>query len=178
MKYRVGILGLQHESNTFLTSATTLADFRSDVYAIGDDVIRRMAGAYHEVGGFIAGLFAADIDCVPLMFARALPAGIIERQSAEQLVEQALKMLRAAGPLNGLLVAPHGAAVADGFADFDGHWLTAVRNQVGSSVPIVCTIDPHANLSAAMVDAPAMPSSLTARILTSISVSAGWKRRS
>ena len=37
--------------------------------------------------------------------------------------------------------------------DADGHWLTQVREHVGPDVPIVGTLDPHANLSDQMIAA-------------------------
>ena len=56
MKLRVGILGIQHESNTFLKELTTFDDFCSDIYAEGEQIIELMREAHHEIGGFIAEL--------------------------------------------------------------------------------------------------------------------------
>jgi microcystin degradation protein MlrC len=61
--------------------------------------------------------------------------------------------LSAAGPLDGLLVAPHGATVSEGIADVDGCWLEMLRGRVGPKVPIIGTLDLHANLSPRMVRA-------------------------
>src|SRR5260370_34629593 len=58
-----------------------------------------------------------------------------------------------AGPLDGLLVAPHGATVSEGIADVDGCWLEMLRGRVGPKVPIIGTLDLHANLSPRMVAA-------------------------
>src|SRR5260370_30180728 len=58
-----------------------------------------------------------------------------------------------AGPLDGLLVAPHGATVSEGIADVDGCWLEMLRGRVGPNVPIIGTLDLHANLSPRMVAA-------------------------
>jgi microcystin degradation protein MlrC len=51
------------------------------------------------------------------------------------------------------LVAPHGATVSEPFPDVDGHWLGELRRRVGPEMPIIGTLDPHANLSPAMVAA-------------------------
>ncbi len=64
-----------------------------------------------------------------------------------------LQQLAAAGPLDGLLVAPHGATVAQSYPDADGAWLTRVRQAVGPDMPIIGTLDPHGNLSEEMVAA-------------------------
>lgn len=148
---RVGILGIQHESNTFVAKPTTLADFEADRLLRGQQIVDACAKAHHETGGFLEGLERERIEPVPLFFARATPGGTIARDADEQLIERALEALDQAGPLDGLLVAPHGAAVSERHRDFDGHWLTLVRQRLGPKVPIVCTLDPHANVSRRMI---------------------------
>ncbi len=150
---RVGILALLQESNTFLTGKTTLAHFEQDVLCEGEEVRRRLANAHHEVGGFFAGLDAAGVEAVPIFAARALPYGVIERAAFDELLQRMVAALNRAGRLDGLLVAPHGATVAEGAPDADGRWLTLVRECVGPEVPIIGTLDLHANLSPQMVAA-------------------------
>jgi microcystin degradation protein MlrC len=149
---RVGILALLQESNTFLGRRTTLDDFRADLLATGPAVRAALAGAHHEVGGFFAGLDAAGVEAVPLFAARAIPYGTMTAGCLDALLGMLLESLAAAGPLEGLLVAPHGATVSERVADVDGHWLGLVRGRVGG-IPIIGTIDPHANLSPAMIAA-------------------------
>jgi len=149
---RIGILGLLHESNTFVTRPTTIDNFRDAVLLSGDAIRPAFDGAHHEIGGFLAGIDAAGETAVPIFVARALPAGTIDAESFDELTRQLLDALDDAGPLDGLLVAPHGATVAANWPDADGHWLSLVRKRVGDSLPIVGTIDPHANLSQQMVD--------------------------
>ena len=150
---RIGILGLLHESNTFVTRPTTIENFRETVLLNGDAIPPEFNGAHHEIGGFLAGVDAAGETAVPIFVARALPAGTIDAESFDELTQLLLAALDSAGPLDGLLVAPHGATVAANWPDADGHWLSLVRERVGDSMPIVGTIDPHANLSQQMVDA-------------------------
>lgn len=150
---RVGILAIQHESNTFVPAPTTLADFESNLLATGSQVVDAAAEAHHEVGGFLEGLKEAGLEAVPLLFARATPSGTIAADTADQLVSMAMEQLEGAGPLDGLLVAPHGAAVSEHHRDFDGHWLELLRQRVGPETPIVCTLDPHANVSRRMINA-------------------------
>ncbi len=150
---RVGVIGLLQESNTFLPDRTTWEHFEADILARGEDVRDRFVDALHEIGGFFAGLSAADIEAVPLFAARALPYGVIEKKSFKRLVDELLDELRTAGSLDGLLLAPHGATVSEAYPDADGYWLKKVRQAVGPDVPIIATIDPHANLSMQMVQA-------------------------
>ena len=150
---RVGILSLQHESNTFVSKPTTLADFQSKTLLTGEPVRTKMRDTHHELAGYFAGLEQAGHEAVPLVLAQATPAGAIDADTADQLVQMALDELENAGHLDGLLVAPHGAAVSEPYPDFDGHWLSLVRERVGDDMPMVCTLDPHANVSQRMIDA-------------------------
>lgn len=150
---RVGILALIQESNTFLPGATTFDHFRQDLILIGEEVRQYFAAAHHEVRGFFDGLARSGIEAVPIFAARALPFGTIEASAFEKLVQMMLDELESAGRLDGLLVAPHGATVAESHPDADGYWLARVRQFVGPQIPIIGTLDPHGNLSPAMVAA-------------------------
>ena len=150
---RVGILALIQESNTFLPGQTTFEHFRQDLILSGEEVRRHFASAHHEVRGFFDGLARAGLEAVPIFAARAYPFGAIEASAFDRLVRLMLDELQLAGRLDGLLVAPHGATVAESYPDADGHWLSLVRQAVGPQMPIIGTLDPHANLSPQMVAA-------------------------
>jgi microcystin degradation protein MlrC len=156
---RIGIIGLLHESNTFATRPTTLDAFHQDVLLEGDAIRERFCGTFHEIGGFLDGLaecgrqYAIDVTAIPLFVARALPSGIIVTDTWDWLVSGIERALKSAGHLNGLLVACHGATVAQSFPDADGHWLSVVRSRLGPDIPIIGTLDAHANLSLEMVRA-------------------------
>lgn len=153
---RIGILGLLHESNTFVTTKTSLANFKADLFLEGEEILRALSASHHEIGGFISGLRNSselEIELVPLAVYRATPSGPIEKSSFIALTERILRALDDAPSLDGLLVAAHGAAVAEEFPDADGAWLALVRAAVGPDVPIIATLDPHGNLSPQMVEA-------------------------
>ena len=150
---RVGIVALQHETNTFIREPTNLAAFRAGLLATGDAFRDAVEGSNHELAGFFAGLDEAGVTVVPLFGARALPYGLVSDAAYAELKRRLLAEVRAHLPLDGLLVAPHGAGVSEAAPDLDGDWLQAVRSLVGPQVPIVATGDPHANLSPRMVDA-------------------------
>lgn len=149
---RVGIVCFQQESNTFLSRPTTLADFKRDILVTRVDIRREYANAHHEVGGFFEGLEANHIDPVPLVAAWTVPGGAITDDCYQTILSMIQTQLMSAGTLDGLLVAPHGAAVSEIYRDMDGHWLSAIRQQVGPRMPIVSTLDLHANVSQRMID--------------------------
>ncbi len=149
---RIGIIAFLHESNTFLHQPTSVESFRQNLLLTGEPIRDALADAHHEVGGFFAGLAAAGAEAVPLFAARALPSGTIAAGAFDELVTQLLHAVRAAENLDGILVAPHGATVSEPHPDADGYWLSELRKAVGPSMPIIGTLDAHANLSPLMVD--------------------------
>jgi microcystin degradation protein MlrC len=154
---RIGIVSLLHESNTFLRQSTTLKHFQEDLYLEGNVIREKLAGSHHEIGGFFEGLdsFNGDggVDAVPLFATRATPSGIISAEAMDRLVSRMLQIVGEQPRLDGILVAPHGAAVSQRWPDADGYWLSQLRNLVGRDIPIIGTLDAHANLSKSMVDA-------------------------
>ena len=147
---RVGIVGLSHESNTFLPTLTERGGF--DV-RIGEDVRARWAGTNHEVAGYVEGLERQGLTAFPVFVAVATPGGRIAQPVFDDLVGAMVEGLDRLGPFDGILAAAHGAAVSEREDDADGEWLGRVRAAVGPDVPIVVTADAHANLSQAMLDA-------------------------
>lgn len=150
---RIGIVALLQESNTFISQPTRLEHFQQDMLVAGEAVRERLAGTQHEVGGMFHALEDLSVAAVPIFAARAFPFACMERVAAEELLRQMLAAFDAAGSIDGLLVAPHGATVSEPWPDFDGHWLTELRKRVGPDLPIVGTLDPHGNLTPAMVAA-------------------------
>jgi microcystin degradation protein MlrC len=150
---RVGIIGLQHESNTFQPQATTWEHFEQGALLAGRDIHREYGAAHHEIGGFFQGLDEEGIQAVPVFFAWAMPGGPVSARTLDRLLQAMLDQLKIAGQLDGVLVAPHGAAVSENRLDMDGAWLRELRSRVGPQIPIVGTLDLHANLSQEMLHA-------------------------
>ena len=150
---RVALLGIVHESNTFAEGVTGLDQFRNGHWHFGEEIIMEYKSAFHEVGGMIEAMREADIQIVPIMYAEATPGGTVTTEAFEHLMREMFAELKKHLPVDGCLVVPHGAGVCEAYLDMDGHWLGRLRELVGKDVPIIGTIDPHANLSQAMIDA-------------------------
>jgi microcystin degradation protein MlrC len=149
---RVGILGFLHESNTFLGVPTRWEDFASTSMTAGAALRERWQGAHHELGGFFAGCAAAGLEAVPGFATFAVPSGAIAAEDFERLSGVLIGALDSMAPLDGVLVALHGATVSEAFPDADGEILLRLRERVGRAMPIVVTLDLHANVSRRMVD--------------------------
>ena len=87
------------------------------------------------------------------MYAEATPGGVVEKKALDELMHRMFEALKPQLPVDGVLVVPHGAGVSEAYRDMDGHWLSELRKLVGPDIPIIGTIDPHANLSHQMVEA-------------------------
>lgn len=147
---RIAIGGISHETSSFATVRTTLADFEAGFGLFrGDDLIRRFTGSNICAGGFIDGAKAHGFEAVPLLWGFAYPSGLIVRDDYETLKREFLERLRHAesdgGPVDGVLLDLHGAMVVEGIDDGDGDFIEAVRGVIGPQRPIVVTFDLHAN---------------------------------
>ncbi len=151
---RIGLIAWLQESNTFLPNPTTLAEYEQDLLVTGPAVIEHFQSARHEMGGAITRLQQEpEVTLVPIFAARAIPYGTMTATTHAEIKARLLAALSEAGPLDGIYVAPHGATVSADVPDVDGDWLTAVREFVGPDIPIIGTLDPHVNLSPAIVAA-------------------------
>lgn len=90
--------------------------------------------------------------CVESLSAFAQPAGATVRAVYEELRDTLLDDLRAAMPVDGVLLFMHGAMVAEGYDDCEGDTISRVREMLGSDVPIGVELDLHCHLTPLMVD--------------------------
>ena len=112
-------------------------------------------GTNTEFGGFITGAAAQGFDLIPLLAVWATPSGLVTAEAIEHLtglLGDGLRRAMEEGPLDGILLALHGAMVTEIDDDGDGYVLQTVREIVGPDVPVVATLDLHANISARMVE--------------------------
>lgn len=151
---RIAVGGIYHESNTFFSQPMTVARFAESQLHYGDDVAPRWRGTGSEMAGFLAGAERCGFALVPTLMAWGMPSGTVTAEAFESLVGDLIQRLRAAAPLDGVLLSLHGAMVAETFADADGEILRRVRAAIGPTVPLVATVDFHANLTEEMARWP------------------------
>ncbi|MDQ0396394.1 M81 family metallopeptidase [Labrys monachus] len=77
----------------------------------------------------------------------AEPGGLLQRQAYEGLRDEILAQLRAALPVDGVVLGLHGAMVAQGYDDCEGDLLARIRDIVGPGVLIAAELDPHSHLT-------------------------------
>ena len=151
---RVAIGGIAQETNTFTGIPTTMADFegRGGEISVGPAVVDDHRGVNSVVGGFIDDLEAHGALLLPTLHARATPGGPLTRDTFERLRDDLLERLADLSDVDAVLLALHGAMVADGYPDPEGDLLTRVRAIAGTR-PVFAVLDLHANVSRTMVEA-------------------------
>ena len=85
--------------------------------------------------------------------ASAQPGGLVNRITYETLRDEILNQIKAALPLDGIILGLHGAMVAHGYDDCEGDLLQRVRQIVGPEVLVAAELDPHCHYTQAMSDA-------------------------
>lgn len=149
---RVAVAELKQETNTFANRPTTLDDFAAWHLWRGDEVLEQARGTNMEVAGFIDVIEPAGIEPVPLIATFAMSGGRVTHDAFTTLRDELLAGLVSNGPLDGVLLALHGAMVSDDDDDPDGAILAAVREQIGPETPLVVSMDLHANVTRRCVE--------------------------
>jgi microcystin degradation protein MlrC len=153
---RIAVGGFQHETNSFAPTPARLADFVApDAWpglARGPELLPAIAGINLPAAGFAAEAAAAGHALVPLLWCSASPLGLVEQQAYETIAGWLIEAVAAAGPLDALYLDLHGAMVAEHLEDGEGELLRRIRARVGPDLPILASLDLHANVTAAMVE--------------------------
>ncbi|MCI0463200.1 MAG: M81 family metallopeptidase [Gemmataceae bacterium] len=149
---RIAIGQLWQETNTFNPLPTTREHFEEFGVLRGGDVVERMAST-NELGGFIQSLrdWPEQPQILGLFRLPAWPGGTLTRDTFEWLGKEIVDALRAELPVDAVLLALHGALAAESFPDVEGEVLEAIRQVIGPRVPLVATLDLHANITERMV---------------------------
>ena len=148
---RIAILGVILESNR-QSPVATRADFESH-YILEGDALLSAAREEHSVIAPEAAAFVKMMDAtgewtpLPLLLASCHPHGPVDSTVMNAFVSSIVDGLAGAEDVAGVYIANHGAMVATQSHDPDGDLFAAVRGQVGPNVPIVATLDLHANIS-------------------------------
>ncbi len=148
---RIAIGGIMHESNTFAAASIDRRRFEEGSLTRGGAMLPVWRDAHHELGGFIAGAEQLGFELSPTVMAWATPAGPVEDAVIDEVVGEIVEGCRRVSA-DGLLVALHGAMVSSRHLDADGEVLRRLRAALGEGLPIVATLDYHANVSPAMAE--------------------------
>lgn len=138
---RIAVCGIHIESSTFTPYISTEADF---IVTRGDELMARFHWRDEP--------WARAVEWIPILHARALPGGVVERRSYEAWKAEILEGLGACGPLDGLFFDIHGAMSVEGMDDAEGDLISAIRGVIGSGPMVSASMDLHGNVSHALFE--------------------------
>ncbi len=151
---RLFVASLATETNTFSPVFTDLQDFRDNFYF--------PPGEHPDTPSLCSAPFIAlreytsragdAVEAVEGTAAWAEPGGIVSGAAYAHLRDRILGELRAALPVDGVLLGLHGAMVARGFDDCEGDLLSRIRAIVGGDTVIGATFDPHSHFTRRCAD--------------------------
>jgi microcystin degradation protein MlrC len=152
---RIAAGGFQHETNTFAPVLAGLADFEApDAWPgliRGAEIAPAVTGVNVPIAGFLQAAEAAGHEILPLLWCSATPSAPVTRDAYEGIAREMLGLIATAGPIDALYLDLHGAMVAEHLNDGEGELLARIRRLVGSELPIVASLDFHANVSDRML---------------------------
>ena len=145
---RIGIARISQETNTFSPLLTDVDTLRVHGLTRGEEVLRGATGD-NEIAGFLDVVGGEEL--VGVISAHAGPAGPMTDETVRTVAEWFVEELERVGPLDGLLLALHGALAGVSEPDVEGLVLELAREVGGDRTPIGASLDMHANLTARMV---------------------------
>ena len=135
-KPRIAVAGIHIESSTFTPYVSTADDF---IVTRGEELMDRFYWRDED--------WATRIEWIPVLHARALPGGVVERGAYDAWKAEILEGLAAAGPLDGLFFDIHGAMSVQGMDDAEGDLINAIRDVIGPDPMVSASMDLHGNVS-------------------------------
>lgn len=155
---RIGVASFSHETCTFCPKPTTVEDFEAGGVEYGKEVLERSRGIPNYINGFIlASEEEEDVELVGLLAASKSRGGSsgswLTEACFNKYCEGIAEELKKNGPMDGVLLALHGAMAAKGHMKPEAEIVRRCREVVGPDVPIMVTLDLHANENHELTDA-------------------------
>ncbi len=146
-KARIFVGSLATETNVFSPLRVDRDDFERVFYA--------PPGRHPATPTLCSGIFVAlreqaaaeNWELIEGTAAWADPAGLLGTGAYESLRDEILDQLKAALPVDAVMLGLHGAMQTCDYDDCEGDLLERVRGLVGPNVPIGATYDPHSHLT-------------------------------
>ncbi|QGZ65616.1 M81 family metallopeptidase [Paraburkholderia acidisoli] len=153
MTQTILIAGFQHETNTFAPSKAAYENFARGE---GHPAMPRGAAMLElrdvnlPAGGFIRAAEAEGWALVPVLWAGASPSAHVSADAYERIAGEIVAAVERGG-FDAVYLDLHGAMVSENFDDGEGELLARVRRAVGPAIPVVASLDLHANVTERML---------------------------
>ena len=152
---RIAIGGFQHETNTFASIGAEFSDFEMhDAWpglTRGKDLFDAVAGINLPITGCMEAARSDGHQLLPLLWCAAEPSAHVSEDAYERITNMLIEDLQQCQSLDGVYLDLHGAMVTKHVEDGEGELLARVRKVVGNDIPVVVSLDLHANITERMV---------------------------
>ncbi|MFT7673177.1 MAG: microcystin degradation protein MlrC [Gammaproteobacteria bacterium] len=152
---RIAIVGFQHETNTFAPYMAPFAEFvKADSWpglTFGDDLFSVMPDLNIPLSGFMKAAQRDLHDLVPILWGSAEPCSFVTSDAYERISGMICDAISSTKDLDAVYLDLHGAMVTEDYEDGEGELLNRIRAIVGPDMPIMISLDLHANVTEAMV---------------------------
>src|ERR1700676_78200 len=153
---RIAVGGFLHETNTFAPTKASYDDFVHGggwpAMAQGADVLKVMRHINVGLAGFVEQAEANGWELVPTISCAASPSAHVTKDAFERVAKVMIDGIKAAGPLDAVYLDLHGAMVSEHLDDGEGEILARLRRVIGNDLPLVASLDLHANVTPKMVE--------------------------
>ena len=147
---RVLTARFMHETNTFSRVPTDMAMFRQRDFHMENEIPVAFRGTRSAFGATFEAADRFGWTLVHPVSANPNPSGTVTDNAFEAVTGMILGAVDAKGPIDGALLHLHGAMVSDSYEDAEGEFLARLRRRLGLEVPVVVTLDLHANVTQQM----------------------------
>jgi microcystin degradation protein MlrC len=141
-----------HETNTFSIVKTDLALWRRRDFHTENEIPGVFRGTRSALGATFEAADKYGWTLIHPVSANANPSGIVTDDAFETISGMILGAVERQAPIDGVLFHLHGAMVTESHEDGEGELLERLRGILGPDVPIVVTLDLHANVTQKMAD--------------------------
>jgi microcystin degradation protein MlrC len=152
---RIAVGAFLHETNTFAPTKATYQDFVHGggwpSMAHGPDVLKVMRRINVGLAGFVETAEINGWELVPTISAAASPSAHVTTDAFERVMKEMVDGIANTGPIDAVYLDLHGAMVTEAHDDGEGEILARVRKVIGPDLPLVASLDLHANVSPEMI---------------------------
>ena len=153
---RIAVGGFLHETNTFAPTKATYDAFVRGGGGTpmwqGAALLQKMRNINIGMAGFVPAAEAEGWELAPTIWCGAVPSAHVTEDAYERVASTIVDGIRDAGAIDGVYLDLHGAMVSEHLDDGEGEILARVRKVIGNDLPLVASLDLHANVTPQMVE--------------------------
>ena len=141
------------ETNRYCPGVSSRQNFIDyTAYNGKEEILRGYKDRRSDFGAMIRYFSGREnYDLIPIIAWIAAPGPVVEQSVWQMVCDTRLEAIKNTPKVDGILLSLHGAMVTENSEDGEGDLLEVLRRQVGDTVPIITSLDLHANITRKML---------------------------